>query len=190
MQHMPCSPDSRTRHKKKETEHAAHALQPRQQDTPQEEGNRTCSTLFLHRKPISVLQIRKIMPQRKAIYSLFIISLRFRLYFFSPSWWFNDALSIETIKCRVINDRGTVGGIKIGRRIRSTGRKPSTRHFVHHKSYKIRCGTENSPPPWWEGRGFKEWAIAPPDSFIKTNQISNFHNFEFNCQIIRTSFCI
>jgi hypothetical protein len=64
---------------------------------PQEEGNRTYNKLFLHRKPITVLQIRIIMPQRKGISSLFIISFRLRFNFFSPSWLFNDALSIATI---------------------------------------------------------------------------------------------
>jgi hypothetical protein len=33
-------------HKKMETEQATYALQPRQEDMPQEEGSRTCSTLF------------------------------------------------------------------------------------------------------------------------------------------------
>jgi hypothetical protein len=58
MQHTPCSPNSKTCHKKKETERAAHATArhasrrrkesmqhtPRQQEMPQKEGNRTCST--------------------------------------------------------------------------------------------------------------------------------------------------
>jgi hypothetical protein len=45
MHHTPCSPNGKTRHKKKnDTEHAAHALQPQQQDTPQEEENRICNT--------------------------------------------------------------------------------------------------------------------------------------------------
>jgi hypothetical protein len=85
MQHTPCSPDSETRHKKKETEHATHAPTARHatrtrkqnmQHTPCSPGSKTRhkkketeqgSTLFLNRKPISVLQIRIIMPQRKAI---------------------------------------------------------------------------------------------------------------------------
>jgi hypothetical protein len=44
MQHTPCSPNSKTCHKKKEAEHATHALQPEQQDMPREEGSRTCDT--------------------------------------------------------------------------------------------------------------------------------------------------
>jgi hypothetical protein len=37
MQHPPCSPDSKTCLKKKETEHATPAVYPRQHDMPQEE---------------------------------------------------------------------------------------------------------------------------------------------------------
>jgi hypothetical protein len=44
MQHTPCSPDSKTWYKKKETQHATHTLQPRQQDMVQEQSNRTCNT--------------------------------------------------------------------------------------------------------------------------------------------------
>jgi hypothetical protein len=51
--------------KESRPESRIHALQPRQQDVLQEEGNRTCNTLLLYRKQILVLRIRIIMPQRK-----------------------------------------------------------------------------------------------------------------------------
>jgi hypothetical protein len=67
MQHRPWRPDSKTCHKKKETEHATQAMKARQQDMPQEEGIRTCSTLLVHQKPILLLQIRIKMPQHKVV---------------------------------------------------------------------------------------------------------------------------
>jgi hypothetical protein len=43
-------------------------------------------------------------------------------------------------------DCGAIGGMKIGRGNRCTRRKPSQRHFVHHKSYMARPGLEPGPP--------------------------------------------
>jgi hypothetical protein len=36
---------------------------------------------------------------------------------------------------RVLYEYGAVGGMKIEKRTRSTGRKPAPCHFVHHKSH-------------------------------------------------------
>jgi hypothetical protein len=43
-------------------------------------------------------------------------------------------------------DCGAIGGMKIGRGNRSTGRNPPQRHFVHHKSHMTRPGIEPGPP--------------------------------------------
>jgi hypothetical protein len=46
------------------------------------------------------------------------------------------------------SDCGEIGGMKIGRRNRSTRRKPAQRNFVHHKSHMTRPGFEPWPPRW------------------------------------------
>jgi hypothetical protein len=45
-------------------------------------------------------------------------------------------------------DCGEIGGMKIGRGNQSTRRKPTPRHFVHHRPHMSRPGFEPGPQQW------------------------------------------
>jgi hypothetical protein len=51
---------------------------------------------------------------------------------------------------QMINDGdcGVIGGMEVGRRSRSTRRKPATMSFIHHKFHMTWPGLEPRPPRW------------------------------------------